>query len=39
VTRTAVDVESYDRATDLEALGGKIVTMPEGSWREIATAQ
>jgi hypothetical protein len=28
VTRAAQDVESYDRATELEALGGKVIELP-----------
>jgi hypothetical protein len=29
ITRTASDVESYDRAVDLERLGGKIIELPK----------
>jgi len=32
VTRMSQDVEFYDRATELEAVGGKIFTMPTSSW-------
>jgi len=35
VTRTAADVESYDRATALECVGWQIVTMDPRAWREI----
>ncbi|GHU53706.1 hypothetical protein FACS1894132_06620 [Clostridia bacterium] len=35
VTRTAADVDSYDRATALEGLGYQIVTMPPKMWREM----
>ena len=35
VTRASQDIESYDRATDLEAIGWKVATMPEAQWREI----
>jgi len=38
VTRYAQDVESYDRATELEALGGTILELPRANWREIAQA-
>jgi hypothetical protein len=38
VTRTAQDVESYDRATELEELGGQIMVMPKRDWEVIATA-
>jgi hypothetical protein len=32
VTRTAEDMPSYDRATDLEALGHKVITMDTREW-------
>ena len=35
VTRASQDIESYDRATDLETIGWKVATMPEAQWREI----
>ncbi len=38
VTRTAQDVSSYDRATELESLGGKILTLPASEWKVIAEA-
>jgi hypothetical protein len=38
VTRTANDHESYDRATQLEALGGEILDLSRSEWREIAEA-
>lgn len=38
VTRTAQDVESYDRATELETLGGNILNLPRNQWQEIAVA-
>ena len=39
VTRTAEDCESYDRASEFEALGHKIMTLPKDTWRELATAK
>jgi hypothetical protein len=39
VTRAANDVESYDRATELEGLGGKIIDLSAHEWRTIATAK
>jgi Domain of unknown function (DUF932) len=39
VTRAAQDVESYDRSTELEALGGDIVALPLSQWRELAGAK
>lgn len=38
VTRTAEDVESYDRATELEALGGKILRYAPRQWDQVALA-
>lgn len=38
VTRTAEDVESYDRANELETLGGKILAYSARDWRELAEA-
>lgn len=38
VTRYAQDVESYDRATELETVGGQILDLPRSAWREIAEA-
>ena len=35
VTRMSQDVESYDRATELESIGWDIVSMPPAQWREI----
>ena len=35
VTRFSQDVESYDRATDLEGIGYKILTMPSKQWNRI----
>lgn len=36
ITRTAQDVESYDRATDLERLGGNVIELPRKDWEQIA---
>lgn len=38
VTRTAQDLEDYDRATTFEALGGKIIELPANDWRVLAKA-
>ena len=35
VTRFSQDVDSYDRATDLESIGYKILTMPKKQWSRI----
>lgn len=39
VTRTAEDVDSYDRATELEEIGGKVLVLPDSEWRTIADAK
>jgi hypothetical protein len=38
VTRTAEDVDSYDRATEIERLGSSVLYLPQNTWREVATA-
>jgi len=38
VTRTAADSESYDRATELETIGGRILELPSSDWSRIAKA-
>jgi len=38
VTRHAQDVESYDRSTELEAIGYRVLTMPPALWRRINAA-
>lgn len=38
ITRTAQDVQSYDRATELERLGGTVLTLPRKDWQVIAHA-
>ena len=35
VTRYSQDVESYDRATELESIGYNILSMSPGTWRRI----
>ena len=39
VTRAAHDPDSYDRATELEALGGQVIDLKPSAWREIASAE
>ena len=39
ITRTAQDVESYDRSTELEAIGSKVLALPKSTWKEIALAK
>ncbi len=38
-TRTSQDVESYDRASELEQLGGQILELAPSQWRTIAEAK
>jgi hypothetical protein len=36
VTRTAEDVADYDRATELEAAGGRVIELSPSDWRVLA---
>lgn len=38
ITATANNHESYDRATEFEQMGGKILDLPKSQWTEIAEA-
>lgn len=38
VTRTSQDVQDYDRATELERDGSKVLSLPSSSWKAIAGA-
>lgn len=38
ITRSAEDAASYDRATELEALGADVVMLPQSEWKRIANA-
>jgi hypothetical protein len=38
ITRAAQDVESYDRASELEALGGVVLSLPASQWGVIANS-
>lgn len=38
VTRVSSDLPDYDRATDWERLGGRIIEMPKTEWRELIAA-
>lgn len=39
VTRTAEDIESYDRATELETIGFKLIEAPKTVWNVISSAK
>jgi hypothetical protein len=36
ITRTAQDCESYDRATELEAIGGNVIELPRANWKVLS---
>jgi len=38
VTRFAQDVDSYDRSTELEQMGGKILSLSPRDWKQVAEA-
>ena len=38
VTRASQDSQDYDRASDMETVGGKIIELPASDWKVIATA-
>lgn len=38
ITRTSQDVKDYDRATDLERMGGEVLELPKQEWSEISKA-
>lgn len=37
-TRAAQDLESYDRATEFESIGGKVIELPKSEWHVLAKA-
>lgn len=39
ITRTAEDVESYDRATELETIGPAVIDLPASDWQRISQAR
>ncbi len=39
ITRTSQDLEDYDRATELERDGSKIMSLPQSTWKAIAMAK
>lgn len=38
LTAYSQKIKDYDRATDFEIFGGKVIDMPQNEWRELATA-
>ena len=39
VTAMSADVEDYDRASDLERVGGQIIELPKSDWHTISVAK
>lgn len=37
VTRFSQDVDDYDRATDLERIGGRLIELPQDAWAALAS--
>ena len=38
VTHYSQEVEDYDRATEFEALGGRLIELPAAEWKGLAEA-
>lgn len=38
ITRHSADIDDYDRATQLERVGGEVIDLPRHAWEEIAKA-
>ena len=38
VTRSSHDVKDYDRATELERVGGKVIDLATSEWQQVAEA-
>ena len=38
VTHYSQDVDDYDRATEFEALGGRLIELPQSEWKSLAEA-
>lgn len=38
ITRMSADVESYDRATELERVGAQVIELPKDEWKVLAEA-
>ena len=38
ITRMSADLDSYDRASDLEVVGAKIIELPKNEWKVLAEA-
>ena len=38
ITRAAEDVADYDRASELETIGGQIIEVPQNEWRQLVNA-
>jgi len=38
ITRTAQDLESYDRSDEFEGFGGRVINLPRNDWQRLAEA-
>ena len=38
LTRTSQDIDDYERATEFERMGGKVLELNQSQWRELAQA-
>jgi hypothetical protein len=38
ITRAAEDLDSYDRASHFEQLGGQVIELPKSEWKELVSA-
>jgi hypothetical protein len=38
ITRTSQDLDDYDRATELERDGSRVLSLPSSAWKKLATA-
>ena len=38
ITRAAQEIEDYDRATELEKMGGKVLELAGHEWKRVAEA-
>jgi len=37
ISRTAQDIDCYDRATEIEAISSKVLDLPKSTWKELTT--
>lgn len=39
LTRTSQDIDDYDRATEMERMGGQVIELPKSDWQTISVAK